>query len=71
MSPLLTLKVHEALRAAALAGEATTRCSLDLGRTATTIAVDDTGWAHEGRRFPWIGNCRKWPRVHCGIARMP
>jgi len=58
MSPLLTLKVHEALRAAALAGEATTRCSLDLERTTTTVAVDEAGWSHEGRRLPWIGNCK-------------
>ncbi|MBL8202109.1 MAG: hypothetical protein JNK40_14165 [Chromatiales bacterium] len=55
---MLTLKVQEALRAAARAGERTIVCSLDLERTATTVTVHDAGWSNEGRHYPWIGNCK-------------
>lgn len=45
MGPLLTLKVHELLRAAASSVE----CSLDLDRTKSMVNVDDAGWILNGR----------------------
>jgi predicted methyltransferase len=56
--PLLTLQVHETLRAAARAGQVSTECSLDLGRSMTTIdtGVEDWGW--RGRRFPYLDVCK-------------
>jgi len=54
----LTLKVHEALRAAARAGASAVECSLDLDRSTTTVAVGDKGWLWRGQRFPWMETCR-------------
>ena len=54
MGPLLTEKVHRALRA----GSATVECSLDLDRSTTTVAVDAEGWRWEGRRFPFLESCK-------------
>lgn len=56
--PLLTLKVHEALRAAARAGARTLQCSLDLERSTTTVEVGVAGWTWQGRQFPWLETCR-------------
>jgi uncharacterized protein len=56
--PLLTLKVHEALRAAARAAAPTVACSLDLGCSATVVELDAAGWGWQGRRFPWLDACR-------------
>jgi predicted methyltransferase len=56
--PLLTQEVHEALRASARAGSRTLECSLDLGRSRTSVEVDAEGWAWQGRRFPYLESCR-------------
>src|SRR5882672_6513354 len=56
--PLLTQKVHEALRAAARAGAPTVECSLDLDRSRTTVEVDAAGWTWQGERFPWLEACK-------------
>jgi len=58
MRPLLTLKVHDALRAAARLGVSTVECSLDLDRSTTTVEVDDAGWLWQGQRFPWLESCK-------------
>ena len=58
MGPLLTLKVHETLLAAARAGAATTECSLDLDRSTTTVGVEAAGWTTAGQRFPFLEACR-------------
>jgi predicted methyltransferase len=58
VSPLLTLKVHEALRAAARAGAPTVECSLDLDRSMTTVEVGDEGWNWRGQHFPWLETCK-------------
>ena len=58
MGPLLTLKVHEALRAAARAGAATVECSLDLERSTTTVEAAGAAWTWHGRRFPYLDACR-------------
>ena len=52
--PLLTQKVHDALRA----GTQTVECSLDLGRSSTTVEVDAAGWTWQGRRFPYLESCK-------------
>ena len=56
--PLLTLKVHDAMRAAALAGSTSTACSLDLERSTTTVELEEGGWRWQGRHFPWLDACK-------------
>jgi predicted methyltransferase len=64
MGPLLTLKVHDALRAAARAGMQAVECSLDLDRSTTTVEVDAEGWSWRGQRFRYLDACR--PRtIYC------
>ncbi|HEY6643243.1 hypothetical protein [Povalibacter sp.] len=58
MGPLLTLSVHEALLAAVRAGATTLECSLDLDRSTTTVAVASDGWEWQGRRYPFLDNCK-------------
>ncbi len=58
MSPLLTLKVHESLRAAVRSGAPTVECSLDLERSTTTVEVAEAGWTRQGKRFPWLEACK-------------
>lgn len=52
--PLLTRKVHEALRA----GEQSIECSLDLERTMERVEVGPDGWTWRGRRYPWLQACK-------------
>jgi len=59
MSPLLTLKVHDVLRAAARARSTAVSCSLDLDRSITTVEVDAAGWIWQGQRFPWMETCKE------------
>jgi uncharacterized protein len=56
--PLLTKQVHDALLAAARAGNAALDCSLDLDRTTTTVRVDANGWNVDVRRFPYLERCK-------------
>jgi predicted methyltransferase len=56
--PLLTLEVHEALRAALRAGAPAVECSLDLDRSRTTVEIGAAGWAWQGRRFPYLESCK-------------
>lgn len=58
MGPLLTLKVYEALQAAARAGTPTIESSLDLGRSTTTVEVGVAGWTWQGQRFPYLETCK-------------
>jgi hypothetical protein len=58
MGPLLTLEVHEVMRAAVHAGAATVECSLDLERSRAAIEVADAGWTWEGHRYPWLESCK-------------
>ena len=54
IGPLLTRKVNDALRA----GTGTLECSLDLDRSRTTVEVDASGWTWQGRRYPYIEDCK-------------
>jgi hypothetical protein len=56
--PLLTLKVHDAMRAAVRTAAPTVECSLDLDRSTTTVDVDAAGWTWQGRRFPYLETCK-------------
>ncbi len=58
MGPLLTLKVHETLSAAARAGTPIVECSLDLDRSTTMVKLDDRGWFYQGQRFPYLDTCK-------------
>jgi uncharacterized protein len=58
MGPLLTLKVHETLSAAARGGTRAVECSLDLERSTTTVDVGDAGWVWQGRRYSWLEACK-------------
>ena len=53
MGPLLTLKVHEQMRAALAAGASVLHCSLDLDRSGGEVALSEGGWSWEGTRYPW------------------
>jgi len=57
-TPLLTLKVHDAMRAAARSGAAALECSLDLDRSVTTVDLGSAGWGWQGRRFPYLEICK-------------
>jgi predicted methyltransferase len=70
--PLLTAGVGEALRAAARAGAATLECSLDLGRSTTTVEVSAEGWRWGGLQFPHLGASRERTVYHwAGAAFEP
>jgi predicted methyltransferase len=56
--PLLTREVHDALRDAARAGTSALACSLDLGRSRSEVGLDAEGWRWQGRRFPYLADCR-------------
>lgn len=58
MGPLLTSKVHRALRAAARSGVSTVECSLDLDRSTASVEIGATRWRWEGEDFPYLESCR-------------
>jgi predicted methyltransferase len=58
MGPLLTLKEHEALRAAREAGVPAVTCSLDLGRSTTRVELAVDGWIWQGRTYPYLDRCK-------------
>jgi hypothetical protein len=52
--PLLTQQVHERLRP----GAGIVECSLDLGRSQTTVEAGPADWAWQGRRYPYLEECK-------------
>jgi predicted methyltransferase len=42
----------------------TVACSLDLGRTGSSVSVDQAGWRFEGQAFPWIPDIRERTVYH-------
>jgi uncharacterized protein len=58
VGPLLTLQVHERMRAALQAGASALTCSVDLERSQTEIRLTGTGWEYAGGRFPWLEQCK-------------
>lgn len=59
IGPLLTLKEHTQLTAAARAGVSTVECSLDLGRTMVSVGLDPEGWQWGGQRYPYLARCKE------------
>ena len=57
-APLLTLHVHEALRAAAKAGARTLECSLDLEKSSSVVELNPEGWTWRGSQYPWLETCK-------------
>jgi predicted methyltransferase len=58
MGPLITLKVHEEIEAAARAGATSLECSLDLDLSRTRIALEGEGWVWQGARYPRLKACK-------------
>ena len=58
LGPLLTLVVHERMVDARRDGHATIVCSLDLGRTQTTVATGRGDWEWQGTRYPYLASCK-------------
>ena len=56
--PLLTAEVHAALLAAQRREAGTVQCSLDLGRSMTTVTVDADHWEWLGQRYPYPDRCK-------------
>ncbi|MCC7200494.1 MAG: SAM-dependent methyltransferase, partial [Gammaproteobacteria bacterium] len=68
IGPLVTAEVHEALLAAARAGQPTLACSLDLARSTTTVEVGQDGWAWQGQRYPFLPSCKDRTIYHWTAA---
>ena len=64
LRPLLTRPLHEALLAARAAGAATLDCSLDLGRSTTTVAIGVPAWNWLGQHYPYAEVCRERTVYH-------
>lgn len=62
--PLLTLETHTALLAAREAGAAMLECSLDLGRTVTTVVPGPADWHWAGGNFPYLDPCKDHTVYH-------
>jgi hypothetical protein len=56
--------VYAALRAARTAGSATLECSLDLGRTVSTVELGAAGWRWRGRLYPFLASCKERTVYH-------
>jgi predicted methyltransferase len=60
MGPLLTSKVHETLRSAAVRdGGGIVQCSLDLERSTTSVEVSHDHWTWNGQRYPFLAACKE------------
>jgi uncharacterized protein len=58
LGPLLTLSVVKHLRAAALNGQATAQCSLDLGRSFTFVQPNSDHWRWNDSTYSYPDKCR-------------
>jgi len=58
VKPLLTLNEHTLLRKARQAGAATLECSLDLGRSTTSVTLHEMEWEWQGQCFPYLEVCK-------------
>ena len=57
--PLLTSSVHDSLLSARRSGLPTVECSLDLERSAGTVAIGPEDWGWEGGRYPYLDACKE------------
>jgi predicted methyltransferase len=58
MEPLLTLKVHDMLRAAVESGAGSVQCSLDLDRSMVSVEVARDHWTCNGKPYPFLETCK-------------
>ena len=56
--PLLTAEVHRRLLEARARAAATLECSLDLGRSTTTVSVTPEHWEWQAQRYPYLEPCK-------------
>jgi predicted methyltransferase len=56
--PLLTLPVHQAMRAASRDGASSIECSLDLDRSTSVVEIGTDDWGWGGQRFPYLADCK-------------
>ena len=56
--PLLTAPVHAALLAARAKQAGELQCSLDLGRSSTTVGIGAAQWSWRQRGYPYLQVCR-------------
>jgi predicted methyltransferase len=68
MGPLLTERVHTALRSAFTAGKPALECSLDLGRSRVVVELGAAGFVADGRPYPWLDDCRERTVYHWTAA---
>jgi predicted methyltransferase len=54
MGPLLTQQIQIALTDALQAGETSLECSLDLGRSSSSVSVHERNWVWQGQAFPYL-----------------
>jgi predicted methyltransferase len=59
MGPLLTSSILAQLRSAREAGEYSVGCSLDLGKSQTTVHLEPHAWTWSGQRFPFPSQCKE------------
>lgn len=67
LHPLLTFHTHNVLAAAldsASEGAAVIRCSLNLGKSTTTVTVERDGWTWNGQLYPWLATCKERTIYH-------
>ena len=64
MGPLLTLELHDVMRAAARAGKPRLECSLDLGRSLATVEFDAEAWRWQGTSYPFLAKCKDHTIYH-------
>ena len=57
-SPLVTLKVHDALLLARRSGRSSVECSLDLERSRVTVRIGEDAWSCGDEEYPYLESCR-------------
>jgi predicted methyltransferase len=62
--PLLTSTVNEQLHAARLQGDGVVSCTLDLGRSMSTVAISADSWCWHGQEYPYLQRCRERTVYH-------
>jgi predicted methyltransferase len=56
--PLLTAAVHQRLVEARARDATTLQCSVDLGRSTTTVTVSPEHWEWQAQRYPYLERCK-------------
>ena len=62
--PLLTAGVNAVLLAGRAAGCGSVACTLDLGRSTSSVSLEPDGWSWQEGRFPYLEECRERTVYH-------